>query len=187
MVCSKCVQAIRPPGLTVKQGGLADAISRASVALKSAIHHEGINRASMAIEYHPRRGVLIIANFDQGFKVPEMVKQRLCVVISPPIEARAKLCTVVALSTTPPREIQPYHYQFRIPFQMPPRWNNDGQPLWAKCDMIYALGFHRLDLIRLGKDRNGTRQYQRMPLSDIHLRNISNGVLASLGLPGLTD
>ncbi|HAR51864.1 MAG TPA: hypothetical protein DCS45_08320 [Roseovarius nubinhibens] len=39
----------------------------------------------MAINYHPKRGTIVCANFDQGFKVPEMVKRRLCVVISPPI------------------------------------------------------------------------------------------------------
>ncbi|WP_083483475.1 type II toxin-antitoxin system PemK/MazF family toxin [Litoreibacter arenae] len=139
----------------------------------------------MAIEYHPPRGAIVCANFDQGFKVPEMVKRRLCVVISPPIEARFGLCTVVPLSRSDPEAVQPYHYQFEIPFQMPPNWGNGMR--WAKCDMVCAVGFHRLDLLRLGKNAQGVRQYQLNTLSSIHLRHISNGVLASLGLPALTQ
>ncbi len=68
-------------------------------------------------------------------------------------------------------------------FQPPTGHVGYGYP----CDMICAVGFHRLDLLRLGKDANGVRQYQLNPLSSIHLRHISNGVLASLGLPYLTE
>ena len=139
----------------------------------------------MAIDYHPKRGTILCANFDQGFRVPEMVKRRLCVVVSPPIEARVGLCTVVPLSRTAPEEVQPYHYQFQIPFQMPPKWGNQAR--WAKCDMVCAVGFHRLDLIRLGKNAAGVRQYQLNTLSSIHLRNISNAMLASFELPPLTE
>lgn len=139
----------------------------------------------MAIKYHPPRGVIVAADFRQGFRVPEMVKRRLCVVISPPIEARIGLCTVVPLSRSKPDPVQPYHYEFQIPFTIPAPWGN--APRWAKCDMVCAVGFHRLDLIRLGKSRDGMRQYQLNTLSGIHLRNISNCVLAGLGLPPLTD
>lgn len=139
----------------------------------------------MAISYHPPRGAILCANFDQGFKVPEMVKRRLCVVISPPIEARHGLCTVVPLSTSEPEVTQAYHYKFQIPFQMPKNWGN--QERWAKCDMVCAVGFHRLELLRLGKNPQGVRQYQLNSLSSLHLHHISNGVLASLGLPALTD
>ena len=138
----------------------------------------------MAIKYHPPRGTIVTANFDQGFRTPEMVKRRLCVVISPPIDERVGLCTVVPLSKTGPDPVMDYHYEFKIPFQMPPYWGNSAR--WAKCDMVCAVGFHRLDLLRLGKDRDGVRQYQLNTLSSIHLDNISNGVLASLGLPSLT-
>lgn len=68
---------------------------------------------------------------------------------------------------------------------MPPSWGNE--PRWVKGDMVCAVGFHRLDLLRLGKDKNGVRQYQLNALSSIHLRHISNCVLAGLGLPALTE
>ncbi len=139
----------------------------------------------MAITYHPPRGAIVCADFDQGFKVPEMVKRKLCVVVSPPIEARPGLCTVVPLSKSEPEAVQPYHYQFQIPFQLPPYWGND--PRWAKCDMICAVGFHRLDLLRLGKNRSGVRQYQLNTLSSIHLAKIGDCILAGLGLPPLTN
>ena len=139
----------------------------------------------MPIEYHPPRGAIVCANFDQGFRVPEMVKRRLCVVISPPVAARVGLCTVVPLSRTAPDRVMPYHYEFQIPFQMPPKWGNEAR--WLKGDMVCAVGFHRLDLLRLGKDRQGVRQYQLNALSSIHLHHISNCVLAGLGLPALTE
>ena len=138
----------------------------------------------MAISYHPKRGTIVCVNFDQGFREPEMVKQRLCVVVSPPIKARRGLCTVIPLSQSAPQKLQAYHYEIFVPFQLPAGWGNEAR--WAKCDMICAIGWHRIDLLSLGKDRQGKRQYQLNTLSNIHLRNISNGILAALALPDLT-
>lgn len=113
-----------------------------------------------------------------------MVKRRLCVVMSPPIEARAGLCTVVPLSTTIPNPSQGYHCKLDIPFQLPEPWGNVSR--WVKGDMIYAVGLHRLDLLRLGKDLTGRRVYQLSKLSEVQMRTISNCVLYGLGLPPLT-
>ena len=134
----------------------------------------------MAIQFHPPRGSLVTVDFEKGFKVPEMVKKRLCVVISPQIDERVGLCTIVPLSTTVPNPIMPYHYEFQIPFQLPKGWGNESR--WLKGDMIYAAGFHRVDLLYLGKDRTGKRIYQTTCLSNTHLENIQNCVLAGLGL-----
>ena len=138
----------------------------------------------LAIQYHPKRGTIVAANFDQGFRKPEMVKRRLCVVLSPPIRNRAGLCTVVPLSTTAPDPVMAYHYELDIPFQLPKYWGNRAR--WVKADMVCALGFHRLDLLSLGKDRHGRRQYQMQTLSRVHLDNISKCVLTSIGLAFLT-
>ena len=81
--------------------------------------------------------------------------------------------------------MQAYHYMLEIPFQMPPKWGND--PRWVKGDMVCAVGWHRIDLLSLGKDRSGKRLYQTNALSSIHLRHISNCVLAGIGLTALTD
>jgi len=113
-----------------------------------------------------------------------MTKRRLCVVISPPIKVRVGLCTVVPLSTTAPNREMPYHYQLDVPFQLPTSWGN--QRRWVKGDMVCAIGWHRVDLLSLGKDRTGKRQYQMNTLSSIHLDAISKCVLNGLGLSALT-
>jgi uncharacterized protein YifN (PemK superfamily) len=56
----------------------------------------------LAIRFAPKPGTVVTVDFDQGFKVPEMVKRRLAVVISPVIKERGPLVTVVPLSTTAP-------------------------------------------------------------------------------------
>lgn len=124
-------------------------------------------------------------SFDPGFKEPEMVKTRLCIVISPKIQARPGLCTVVPLSTTPPLSVQPYHCELDIPFTIPEPWGNKRR--WVKGDMICAVGFHRVNLIRLGKDETGKRIYQTTVLPTKQMESISNCVLYGLGLPSLTE
>ncbi|WP_366915559.1 type II toxin-antitoxin system PemK/MazF family toxin [uncultured Lentibacter sp.] len=61
---------------------------------------------------------ILCANFDRGFKKPEMGKRRLCVVISPPIGARFGLCTVAPLSTLDPETQQASHDKLDIPFNV---------------------------------------------------------------------
>ena len=113
-----------------------------------------------------------------------MVKRRLAIVISPPIQARFGLCTIVPLSTTPPDHVMPYHAEITLPFQLPERWGN--RPRWIKGDMVNAVGFHRLDLLLLGKDRTGKRVYQTQPLPSGMLRIVRQCVLQGIGLGHLT-
>ena len=138
----------------------------------------------MSILEHPPVGTLLICDFDSGFKEPEMVKQRVVVVVSPKIEARRGLCTVVALSMTDPDPVMPYHRQIDIRPQLPVRWSSDG--VWIKGDMINTVAFHRLDLIRIGKDRRGKRLYYYDPLSSENLRTVRECFLRSLALGSLT-
>jgi mRNA interferase MazF len=78
-----------------------------------------------------------------------MVKPRCVIVLSPRIRTRAKLCTVVCLSSTAPNVKQQYHCQLDISPELPSPWSSKG--VWVKGDMIYSIGFHRLNLIRLQK------------------------------------
>lgn len=139
----------------------------------------------MPLEFAPPIGCLVVANFDRSFKAPEMVKPRLAVVISPAVENRFGLCTIVPLSTTPPDQVMPYHAKIVIPFQLPPKWGNRER--WVKGDMVYAAGFHRLDLLRLGKDRAGRRIYQMRPLPTGMITMIQHCVLHGLGMGALTE
>jgi uncharacterized protein YifN (PemK superfamily) len=138
----------------------------------------------MPIREHPAQGTICTCDFDAGFRLPEMVKRRPVIVISPKIRARAGLCTVVALSTTAPRPRQPYHCEIRLAAPLPPPWSSET--MWVKGDMIYAVGFHRLDLIRRGKDLGGKRAYLHKPVSKDQLTEVRKCVLSALGLVALT-
>ncbi len=122
--------------------------------------------------------------FDAAFKVPEMVKPRLCVVVSKAIEARPGLCTVVPLSTSKPNPVMAYHCKVDPAFELPKPWGN--QERWLKGDMIYAVGFHRVELLRLGKDENGRRMYQTARLEATEFRKIQACILHGLGMQHLT-
>ncbi|MGA2486058.1 MAG: type II toxin-antitoxin system PemK/MazF family toxin [Roseiarcus sp.] len=138
----------------------------------------------MPITEHPPLGTILICDFSAGFKVPEMVKRRPVVVISPKIAARAKLCTVVALSTTDPVPRMPYHSQLRIWPLLPEPW--DKEFMWVKADMVYSVAFHRLDLLRKGKRPDGTRNYIIRCLTEDQIREVRQCLLRSIGLSGLT-
>lgn len=78
----------------------------------------------------------------------------------------------------------PYHKQIEIPFEMPIEWGSAAR--WIKGDMVNAVGFHRLDLLRLGKDKQGKRIYQMNPLPDALLKVVRICVLHGMGLSTLT-
>jgi mRNA interferase MazF len=134
----------------------------------------------MAIQFAPKMGTIVTVDFDQGFREPEMVKRRLAVVISPPIKERGNLVTVVPLSTTDPKRIMPYHCKIIIPFALPAYWNKNE--CWIKGDMVNAVGFHRVDLLVLGKDSQGKRIYQKETIPPELLQKIQSCVLHSLGI-----
>jgi mRNA interferase MazF len=138
----------------------------------------------MAIREHPALGTILMCDFGAGFAEPEMVKRRPVVVLSPKIGARPYLYTVVALSTKTPDPVMPYHCQIDLRPRLPPPLQSDG--VWVKGDMVNTVGFHRLDLIRLGKERDGKRIYLYQPLSSDTLRRVRVCVLHAMGLSTLT-
>lgn len=137
----------------------------------------------MPIHEHPATGTILTCKFDDTFKVPEMVKTRCVVVLSPRIVTRYGLCTVVCLSDTDPDPVMPYHRQIDIRPEIP-GWKSDQ--IWIKGDMVYSMGFHRLDLIRLGKDRQGKRIYRFDTLPEDQMKLVRSCVLRGLGLSVLT-
>jgi mRNA interferase MazF len=138
----------------------------------------------MPINDHPAPGTILICDFNGTFKEPEMVKPRCVVVLSPKIVRRAKLCTVVCLSMTAPNHVMPFHCQLDIRPKLPDRWASDG--VWVKGDMVYSIGFHRLDLLRMGKDKNGKRIYRMDILPPEQMKDVRCCVLRGLGLSALT-
>ena len=113
-----------------------------------------------------------------------MVKNhRPVIVLSPPISGRSNLVTILALSTSCPSPIMPYHY--KLPkASMPQLGRFQEKDTWVKADMIYTVGFHRLDLIRLGKrDVNtGKRLYFRQKLGREQMTEIYKCMLHGLNL-----
>lgn len=138
----------------------------------------------MAIKSHPPQGSVVTVNYDQGFKNPEMDKKRLAVVLSPNIRARIKLVTVVPLSLTAPQKVLPFHQQIDVPFELPTDWGRANR--WIKGDMVNAVGFHRVDLLSLGKNRNGDRIYQFDVLPEEMFKTVRRCVLHGMGLSALT-
>jgi mRNA interferase MazF len=134
----------------------------------------------LALQYHPKRGTVILVRFDGAFRVPEMVKPRPCVVISPKMKSRQDLCTVVPLSTTAPAEIAPYHTEIDLEFDLPAPWTS--RRCWVKGDMIYSVGFYRADLFRVGRRSEGRRDYLTETLSDVTFAKVQACVLAGLGI-----
>ena len=139
----------------------------------------------MALAEHPPVGLVLTCNFEPGFREPEMVKRRPVVVISPKMRGRPDLCTVVALSLTAPERILSCHAQIDIHPALPERWESEG--VWVKGDMVYTVGLHRLDFIRLGKDQNGKRRYYLHSLSHENIKLVRQCVLHGIGLGALTN
>lgn len=139
----------------------------------------------MALEFHPPIGTILICDFAPGFREPEMVKRRPVVLISPHISKRGKLCTVVPLSSTAPNLVMPYHCKIELSPCLPEPWYLNE--MWAKGDMIYTVGFHRLDLIREGKDETGKRKYRSFQVSKDQLKQVRKCVMSGLGLINLTQ
>jgi uncharacterized protein YifN (PemK superfamily) len=143
----------------------------------------------MPITIHPSPGQILLCDFSQGFREPEMVKsKRPVIVLTGVSRSRPNLVTVVPLSTKEPDPIMPYHYQ--LPRNcMPQIGRFQDSDSWVKGDLLYTVGFHRLDLIRLGKrDPNtGQRIYYRNRLSRDRMREIYSSVLHGLNLGHLSE
>lgn len=139
-------------------------------------------RPVVPIQFHPQYGSIVCVRFEPGFTEPEMVKRRLCIVLSRAMGGRDKLVTVVPLSKTKPTHVKPYHMPLLIPFDLPESWG--AHERWVKGDMVYSVGFHRVELLRLGKGAGG-RDYQKTPLPDDMLRSVQKCVLHGLGMSSL--
>jgi len=136
----------------------------------------------MALGYFPSLGEVLKCDFS-GFQPPEMHKGRHVVVISPKTVARGQLVTIVPLSTTEPDPIEKWH--FRLTTELPQNVGT-GTILWAKCDMVFAASFNRLNAFVRDRAITDRRVFKPVILSDDEIVAIRKGVLYSLGLGALT-
>ncbi len=136
----------------------------------------------MSITYHPRPGQILMCAFPKGFKEPEMVKNRPVVILTPAMTGRPNLVTIVGLSSVRPDPVRDFH--LLLPkASLPMLGDFQSKETWVKGDMIYAVGFHRLNLIRLGThDVDGKRHYFKSRLGRPRMRKIYTCVLHGLNL-----
>jgi len=143
----------------------------------------------MAITFHPSPGQILTCDFSTGFKEPEIVKKnRPVIILTPAYKGRSGLVTVIPLSTTKPTEIMAYHY--KLPRNcMPQLGRFQESDNWVKGDLLYTVGFHRLNLIQLGKrDPNtGKRIYYKNRLGRERMKEIYTCVLHGLNLGPLSQ
>jgi len=109
--------------------------------------------AGMPLQHHPKSGTILLCDYS-GFKVPEMVKTRPVVIISPRLRHRDRLCTVVPLSGTEPKHPEKYHHILTFDRPLPKPWNSPRY--WVKADMLATVGFDRLNLIGLDVTRKAS-------------------------------
>ncbi len=78
-------------------------------------------------------------------------------------------------------------YHYKLPkASLPQLGRFQEKDTWLKGDMIYTMGFHRLDLIKLGdRDAKGNRRYFNRVLGRKQMTTIYQCMLNGLNLGGL--
>ena len=123
--------------------------------------------------------MVLICDFNTGFKAPEMIKRRPVVVISSRPLRSNQLCTIVPLSTTVPNPVEPFHHRMD-PRSLPGKLIR--KVTWAKCDMLATVSLERLDRAMIGKEPGGKRIYVADRVIADDLEAIRRGVMMALGL-----
>ena len=130
----------------------------------------------MAITFYPRAGQVLMCHFT-GFVVPEMVKVRPVVVVSPRLPHRAEIVAVVPISLTAPTHGEPYVVRLSKNYHP---LEADDLPCWAKCDMLINLSRSRLDGFKVGR-----RKWETPHMTGDDLKAVRAGVLHGLGMGSL--
>lgn len=135
----------------------------------------------MALKYPPKRAQVILCDFSKGgFKPPEMVKRRPCVILADRLPHRDGLANVVPLSGTPPPH-STCDYQCQITFEEYLPAPFDGNlDWWVKADMITTVSYDRLDLFRTGRDQSNKRKYYAAKLTKEQFEAVQETVQRAL-------
>src|SRR6266700_2419968 len=138
----------------------------------------------MGIRFPIGVGLILLCNYDSGFRPPEMVKRRPVVVVSPRLPYRENLCSVVPFSLTPPHRDVAYQCELTLAVPLPPPWEETR--VWAKADMLATVCFDRLDFFQTKRDQTGKRKYLHPKVSPEQLKLVYSAILHGLGLGSLT-
>ena len=131
----------------------------------------------MAITFRPKRGAILVCDFDMARVPPEFDKPRFVAVISVlEMNHRHGLkpgrCTVVPFSTVPPQKDNQHDIYFKRG-----SYRTLTEECWAICNTISTVSHDRLDLAFY----KGRRAPSEM-LTEADLARIATGVRFSLGL-----
>ena len=125
---------------------------------------------------------ILICDFNRGgFRPPEMVKRRPCVVLVGSLPGRNNLHTVVPLSGTESPEDRKYHCRIELDDPLPQPF--DETVWWAKADMCATVSLDRLDLFQTDRDQYGRRKYRTdLRLDEDQFERIKEATRWALGL-----
>ena len=129
----------------------------------------------MAINFIPRRGAILMCDFDMAFVPPEMVKYRQVIVLSETGMNHRRgtspgTCTVIPFSTVEPTTPGIDDVFFPIG-----SYRSLSEESWAKCRMIATMSHDRLGLVR------GLRRSEFLRPKD--MADIEAAVSYVLGIP----
>lgn len=133
----------------------------------------------MTVIAHPQPGTIVRVDLNDGFRPPEMIKRRPCIILSPPLQDRKQLCAIVPLSTTPPARLHAHHLEIELDPPLPHPYGN--RRMWVKADMVLTVAFHRLRLLH-SRTEAGQRQYDVRILDAEIFAQVKACVRAGLGL-----
>lgn len=130
-----------------------------------------------SLPFHPSPGDILICDYSTGFRAPEMVKRRLCIVVSPKLKRRNNLASVVPLSETEPEPVEDWHHKVDLVSQS---WGNG--PRWAACDMVATVGYFRLSRPHYRHHVTEKRLYERLALDGENFEEVRRKLRLALGL-----
>jgi uncharacterized protein YifN (PemK superfamily) len=129
----------------------------------------------MAISFAPKRGAILMCDFQMAFVPPEMIKYRQVVVLSVDslnhkFGQAPGLCSIVPFSTAPPST--PASEDYFIPSGT---YRSLPKDSWARGKMVMTVSHTRLGLVR------GLRRSETLSAKDMTMIEVA--VSYALGLP----
>lgn len=130
-----------------------------------------------AITFFPTEGTVLICDFSGGFRPPEMIEKRPCIVISPRNTNRGT-CVVVPISSQESRNVT----AVTVPMTMAkyPFLRKDG---WAKCHAPATVSISRLSMMRDPNSGRGLHT-DRTTIDAADLAAVRQGVARFVGATG---
>jgi mRNA interferase MazF len=118
----------------------------------------------MSLQFHPKPGAIVLADFPTDYLHGEMVKRRPVIVVSKRfVRGRQACATVVPISMTAPHVVEAHHVV--VPATAMPKGLRDkAGTRFAICNCVNTLSLARMDLVA-GPRIGGRRSYETTQVS----------------------